>query len=427
LTNLSRSIACGAVLASSALLASCSEKLQNEAGCPILCPDQSGTVLNVALDATTLDTTVASISGIGTETGLLVASRGDSLDTRGIIRYDDIAMRFAPKPSDTTTAPVTRVDSAILTMRIDTTALKATDPVTLEAYDVDTTITSDSTVADTLTAPILRLFRADRLIGSQTYTRAQILDSLRYPISNAAVLKKAQTGARLRIGLRVRSASSAQIRILSTESGSPTRLSYRVSTDTAVHPVVLTPSSRTPANQSIVAGHLADYTIIAKSPAPAPPQTLNIGGLPPTRIYMRFDIPAAIVDSSTVVRAALVLTQLPNRTIDPKDSITVTPALVIAAKAVTDPTKASQIFAELRLNPLRVAVGDSGAKTIELAPAFSYWRGLDAAATPRAIVLRSELEGVSPLQARFFSMEAAPALRPKLLISYIRRVPLGLP
>jgi hypothetical protein len=152
-----------------------------------------------------------------------------------------------------------------------------------------------------------------------------------------------------------------------------------------------------------------------------------MGGLPPTRIYLRFDIPALIVDSSTVVRAALLLTQIPNRTIDPADSVTIAPALVLAAQAVTDPTKASQILAEIALNPLSFAVGDSGIKAVELAPVFGFWRGVNPVSTPRAIVLRSSSEGISPLQARFFSIEAAPALRPKLQISYIRRNPLGLP
>ena len=423
----SRFITGALAIASAALLASCSEKLENQAGCPILCPDQGGDVINVTLDATTLDTTVVSASGVGTEQGLLIASRGDSLDTRAIIRFDTIPGRFAPKAADTTTVAVTEVDSAYLAMRVDTASLKITGALTLEAYDVDTTLTNDSTVADTLTAPLLKLFRPDRLIGSATYTRAQVLDTLKYPISTAAILAKAKSGKRLRIGLRAVSSSSAQIRIFSAEAGAAPNLYYRVSPDTAIHPFLLSPYSKTPVNQSIVAAHLGDYTIIAKSPAPAPPQTLNMGGLPARRIYLRFNIPAEIVDSATVVRAALLLTQIPNRTIDPGDSVTVAPALVLAAQAVTDPTKASQILAEISLSPLSFAVGDSGIKTVELAPVFGFWRGTDPVSTPRAIVLRSLYEGISPLQARFFSREAAPALRPKLQISYIRRNPLGLP
>ncbi len=374
-----RIIRCSAILASALAIASCSEKLENDAGCPILCPDQSGSVQNVTLDAVVLDTTIASLSGLGTEQGLLIASRGDSLDTRAIIRYDSLPARYQP------------------------------------------------TVADTSTAVILSLFRPDRLISSQVYTRAQLTDTLRFAISNAVVLKKTQTGGRLRIGIRAVSTTSTQIRVYSAEAGAATRLFYRVSADTAIHPFLLTPHSNTPSGAPILAANLADYTVIAKSPAPAPPTTLNTGGLPPHRVYLRFDIPSVIVDSSTVIRAALILTQIPNRAIDPKDTVYVAPALVLAGKVVTDPAHASQILAEIQLESGRFAVGDSGARTIELAPAFGFWHNLNADATPRAIVLRSLFEGISPLEARFFSMEAPAALRPKLQISYVRHIQLGLP
>ncbi len=426
MTLQSRIIRCSAILASALAIASCSEKLENDAGCPILCPDQSGAVQNVTLDAVILDTTIASISGLGTEQGLLIASRGDSLDTRAIIRYDSLPARYQPNASDTTTAAVSLVDSAYLAMRVDTSSLKMTDPVTLEAYDVDTTYT-DPAVADTSTAVILQLFRPDRLIGSQVYTKTQLSDTLRFFISNAVVLNKAQTGGRLRIGLRAKSTTSTQIRIYSAEAGAATRLFYRVSADTAIHPFLFTPYSKTPSGAPILAANLADYTVIAKSPAPAPPTTLNTGGLPPRRVYFRFNIPSVIVDSSTVIRAALLLTQIPNRAIDPQDTVFVTAALVLAGKVVTDPARASQILAEIQLEPVRMAVGDSGTRAIELAPAFGFWHNLNAEATPRAIVLRSVFEGISPLEARFFSMEAAAGLRPKLQISYVRHVPLGLP
>jgi len=175
----SRLIIAAAAVSSAALLASCSEKLQNEAACPILCPNEGGTVQNVTLNAAIVDTTVASSSGTGTETGLLIAARGDSLDTRAVFRFDTLPARFIPKPGDTTSQAVSTVDSAYLLMHVDTTALKLTGSVTIEAYDVDTTFTSDSTVADTASAPVLALFRPDRLIGTQSFTRAQITDSIK--------------------------------------------------------------------------------------------------------------------------------------------------------------------------------------------------------------------------------------------------------
>jgi len=193
--------------------ASCSENLDSSGVCSVLCPLVGGDVQNVTLDAVVLDTTVQSLSGLGTEPGLLLASRGDTLDTRVIIRFDSLPATFAPKGD--TVRPITTVDGAYLQLRIDTLSIKGPGPVTIEAYDVDTTAN------DTSSAPVLALFRPDRFISSQSFNRADLKDTVKYYISNAAVLAKIQNKAQLRIGLRATGSSSSQMRIVSTEGGAP--------------------------------------------------------------------------------------------------------------------------------------------------------------------------------------------------------------
>jgi hypothetical protein len=274
---------------------------------------------------------------------------------------------------------------------------------------------------------VLALFRPDRFISSQTFTLAQLKDTVRYFISNATVLAKIQSVQPLRIGLRATGPVSSQLRLASTEGGIPPTLSFRATPDTATKPLVVTPFSRTPADESIAAGHLSDYTIIAKGPPPAPPLDLAVGGLPPRRTYFRFNIPLNIVDSSTVVRATLLLNQIPNSSLDPTDVLKLLPGLVLAGKSVTDPSKASQIATDIALDTVSVSPGGSGITQVELANAFPIWRTQSPDSTPRAIILRSITEGNSPLEIRFSSSEAAAALRPRLRISFTPRVPLGLP
>jgi hypothetical protein len=104
------------------------------------------------------------------------------------------------------------------------------------------------------------------------------------------------------------------------------------------------------------------------------------------------------------------------------------PSLVLAGKAVADPTKAAQIAADIALDTVRIMPGGSGLKEIELARAFTVWRTQSPDTVPRAIVLKTLDEGNSPLEIRFSSSEAAlAALRPRLRISYTSRVPLGIP
>ena len=400
--------------------ASCSENLDSSGVCSVLCPPVGGNVQNITLDAVVLDTTVQSLSGLGTEPGLLLASRGDTLDTRVIIRYDSLPFTFSPK-SDTA-RPITSVDSANLLLHIDTLSIKGASQVTIEAYDVDTT------ASDTSKAAVLALFRPDRFISSQVFNRADLKDTVRYYISNAAVLAKIQNKAQLRIGLRASGLTSAQMRIISTEGGSPPRLSFRATPDTATAPLTLSPFSRTPAGEAIIAYNLSDYTIIAKGPPPGSPSNLDVGGLPPRRVYVRFNIPLNIVDSATVVRATLLLNQIPNPLLDPTDTVLILPSLVLGGKAVTDPTKAAQIVADITLDTLRIMPGGSGLREIELARAFPIWRTQSPDTIPRAIVLKTLNEGNSPLEIRFSSSEeAVTLLRPRLRISYTSRVPLGIP
>jgi hypothetical protein len=257
-------------------------------------------------------------------------------------------------------------------------------------------------------------------------TNSQLKDTVNVPIPGDAIL--ARKGGRMRIGIRARADQSVQLRLLSQEgAGSPTILSYRVSPDTTIAKVVLAPSSKTPENQPILAQSFGDYTLLVKGTATGSPSQLNIGGLPARRVYMRFNIPQFIIDSVDVVRATLLLTQQPNTGLDPGDTVRIVPTVGLAANTVTDVAKAAQIAATVTSDTLKVTPAGSGLKSLELASVIALWRTQVASETPRSIILVSTLEGTSPLEARFYSAEAAPDLRPRLRISYSSRKSTGLP
>jgi hypothetical protein len=412
------------LLATAALFVStlsCSEKLDSSGVCAVLCPVIGGEVQNVTLDAIVIDTTVQSLSGLGTEPRLLLANRGDTLDTRVVLRFDSLPQTFVPAGVDTA-QPITTVDSAYVQFALDTLSIKGAEPVTIEAYDVDTTAN------DTATAAILALFRPDRFISSQTFARGELTDTLRYFISTDFILAKIQNKLPVRIGLRATGIASSQMLFGSTEALLPPIMFFRATPDTTTKPLAVTLFSRTPVGQKILAANLTDYTVIAKAPPPAGPTTLATGGLPPRRVYFRFDIPSNIIDSSTVVRATLLLNQVANPALDPTDSIQVLPQVILAGKIVTDPEKASQIIANISADTLTLHPGNSGLVNVELARAFALWHLQSPDTLPRAITLKSVSEGNSPLEIRFSSSEdVVAALRPRLRISFTKQIPLGLP
>jgi hypothetical protein len=401
------------------VIASCSENLDSSGVCPILCPAIGGDVQNITLDAVVFDTTVNSLSGLGSEPSLILASRGDTLETRVIIRFDSLPTTFIP--ANGTSTDITTVDSAYIQLKVDSLSIKGSGPYQIDAFDVDTTAN------DTSSAAILALFRPDRLISTQNFVRADLKDTVKYYISNAAVLAKIQAGARLRVGLQVTSPRSSQIRIASAEGGITPLLSFRATPDTTTHPLIVSPVSTTPGDDKIAASHLTDYTVIAKGPPAAPPGALAVGGFPPRRVYIRFDIPANIIDSTTVVRATLLLNQISNP-LDPTDTVFILPQLVLAGPAVTDPAKASQVVADISSDTAKVRPGDAGLTSIEMARAFGIWRTQKPDTLPRAIILKSLTEGNTPLEVRFSSVrDVSTALRPRLRISYTSRVPLRIP
>jgi hypothetical protein len=218
-----------------------------------------------------------------------------------------------------------------------------------------------------------------------------------------------------------------QFRIFSVQSGVPEQLRFRVSSDTSIKAIVLAPFSSTPVNQAQIASSLSDYTVLVKGTPPPPSGTLAIGGLPARRVYMQFVLPSFVVDTAQIVRATLLLTQIPNRSVDPGDTIRIVTNVSLAVKTVSDLTRASQIITIGSADTVRLTPGDSGVKELEIAPVISLWRSQKVDQTPRALVLTTTTDGQLALEARFFSIEAAPALRPRLRISYSTRKSTGLP
>jgi hypothetical protein len=167
-----------------ALTGACTEKLENNAGCPILCPDQGGEISTITIDAVTLDSTVSALQGQGTESSLLVATRGDTIDARAILRFDSIPDRFRKPGPDTASFEVTTVDSAFLRMRVDTIGGKIPASVTLDLYDVN------STAPDSAVAEIAALFTSDRLITSVALANTVLKDTINITLPPAAILSR---------------------------------------------------------------------------------------------------------------------------------------------------------------------------------------------------------------------------------------------
>jgi hypothetical protein len=402
----------------------CAENVTGSLGCPQLCSDQSAVLRDTVLTgAISLDSSLVGFPLLGSSREFSLIAQGDTADVRLVIRIDTLDNTYRATGA-TTDSAIARVDSATLIFAVDTSGgARPKLPFTIDAFDVDTTAN------DTLPATLIPLFRESRRIGTASFDPALVKDTVRVPIDNAVVLAKAKAGARLRIGLRVRSTASVRLRV-SAPLMLP-RVRYRVSTDTLVTPETAFVRSFTPTNDASIAAALGVYPVVARGQQAAPPPgRIAVGGISGARTFVRFNVPGILIDSVEVIRASLVFEQLPSRTAaSGTDTITVFVNPIVSGTPITDIFTASQFIGAAAglIDSVRLVPRDSGSRSFELVNLFRAWRSVGDANGIRAIVLRAKQEGGSAAELNFGSSEAVAALRPRLRITYVPRRGFGLP
>ncbi|MEO7964320.1 MAG: hypothetical protein ABIT38_10500, partial [Gemmatimonadaceae bacterium] len=327
--NRARSVALALIVGMGAI--ACSEDLEGGAACPSLCPGQDVQVQDTTFEAVSLDTTLVGFPALGLDPSLTLISRGDTVDVRAVVRFDSLPSTFLKNSGDST---ITALDSSYVIFIVRDTLTSVHGPVRIDAYDVDTT------AADSSIAAIRALFRSDRLIGGATFDSVAVKDSIKVPLNNAAVLRKVFNKQRLRVGFRATSVTAGRpvtVDLGSIDGGESPFLRFDPApADTSIKALIVSPISKTPSENTQLAADFADYAVVFAAPPPPETGTLSVGGLPARRSYLRFNIPAHILDSATVLRATLFLTQRPNRSVASHDTVAIIPQIVTAGVALTD-------------------------------------------------------------------------------------------
>jgi len=411
----------GAVL----VVTACTEEFQGGAACPLLCPQAQAPFVDTILNAIDLDTTLGPYPVLGLTTGALLASRGDTLETHVIVRFDNLPTTFSPNNQPVQEA-ITTIDSTVLRFFVDTTGSKAKGAFTVELFNVDTT------ESDSSAAVIRTLFRPDRKLSEVIVPAGALADSLRIPIPDAFVEQRIALAGRVRLGVRIVSTANAQLRLgaFAGGEGAP-RLTFDPASDTSYRPVDVVPRTGFVGSENDDALRLA-YTVYAltiRGSEPVPSGTVSVGAWPSRRAYFRFAVPRAIVESSTVVRAELLLTQRPSFSADRGDSIGVQPFIGVSTNAVSDLYLATSLAANGLLagvNPVRFVPQDSGQRAINIVSLVRGWSTIDSSVT-RFIALRIDGEGSFGGEIRFYDLSAPAALRPRLRITYLPRTEFAIP
>jgi hypothetical protein len=151
-------------------------------------------------------------------------------------------------------------------------------------------------------------------------------------------------------------------------------------------------------------------------PDPAP-GVLAVGGTPSARTLLRIALPAAVIDSSDIVRATLLLVPSQPALGAPGDSVQLRADRLAAdfgPKSPVDPTEVDT----LGIGTASVRIGSVDTTRLDITPLVRAWQ-LDSR-RPRALMLRVTPEGAGLAEVRFNDSDGASP--PGLHLTY---VPLG--
>jgi hypothetical protein len=148
---------------------------------------------------------------------------------------------------------------------------------------------------------------------------------------------------------------------------------------------------------------------------------LAVGGAPSARALLRFNLPARIRDSATIVRATLELTPVAPITGLPTD-----PARLLSSAVLADVGAKSPVSTVVGRVPEDTLVAGATGVSLEAVRLVELWLG--ATTRPTALVLSLNPEAGSFTRPVFYSTRAAdPAVRPRLRISYLLEFPFETP
>jgi hypothetical protein len=374
------------------ILAACQEQLALPSTCPDLCPGEGLVVHDTTIEAILdQDSTLTGYIGAYDVPALLVSNglpagdartwaifskRPDSifvLGTRYAYTIDSMEFQLPVLARDTSVKGLEIVVHRIPFVD-STTTLAALDQNLTAATAVDSVVLPDTLAVGTLHLKI-------------------------HPEAWAKLLPDSTDTTRFAVGFRIKAPVPTGLRFGSNLIGSgPTYVTYATAptTDTTLRKQTIN-----------VPNDTANY-VIAEPPL-SNPDNIFMGGRSGSRTVLRFNLPKAIRDSSTVLRATLELTlTAPVSGIrDDKAAIQVLTALLdVGAKSPAFPNA---------VGSLTIEPGASGLQQIEVFGPVGSWFG--PGGLKPTLLLGLTPEGGTFARPEFFSTRALTG-RPRLRITY---------
>ena len=405
--------------------AACVERLQAPGHCPDFCPSGQVTISDTLLTTNIYGDSAFRGYVLAHQSTVMLAallpgfppSPSDTLDGRPIFRVNGVGSRFSISTADTSTGAILGADSARLQVWI-TRHDTATHNLRLALYRLPITIDSTTTFTDlagSFTDSLLKQVNIDTLLtlpGRKDSVTGDsiVVDSLNQRlvlslklIAPAARYLGTDSGT-VSYGIRIAADTLASIALGKGSLGPSLQWYLRV--DSLGMPVARNP---------VVLG--APFASFVFTPPPASVDTtLAVGGVPSVQSMLRVNVPSVLKDSARIIRGTLILVPAVPARGAPGDSFVVDVRSVLADFGAKSPL-------DLRVaDSTIIHPGSTDTVQIEVTNLMQVW-ALDAT-HPTILVLRPRYPVQSFGEIHFYPSRA-PALRPALQVTYVRKFPFG--
>ena len=390
-----------AVVALSAIVAACSEELTQPGQCPELCP--GGTPQGEEEILTALSNEDSTFTGYTARANGTVMLVGSGAPTPADTSFGVIVFKARPATvllRDTARAyTVDSVRLSVLAASHDTAARHVRVQLYRLPSSLDTTALAYPAIAAFFTPA--NLIGGDQLPDTAAADTVRLL--LKGPALSTVALQPADAG-RLVVGVSVTGDTPTGARIGNHRGAFPPEfLSY-------VKPIA--PAAAT--TVLLVTPSFSDY-VSRQEPVPDP-VLLTVGGVPSSRVLVRFPWPAKLRDSATIVRATLEL--VPAEPVAGVRNETGT----LDVRGLAADFGAKSPIEPVSLGSLTMPFGTTDTVRVKVANVVRFWQG---GVRPPAVFLSIEPEVESFSRGVFGSTRSGAP--PRIRVNFLPRFPFSRP
>ena len=391
-----------------AAIGGCQERLTAPAECPELCPGGGSRVFDTVIHPLpNSDTSFTGYIARNSARALLVSNGLTASEDRAVIRFQVRQDSLKPGPTDSL-RPYT-VDSVHVNLNLvarDTLV----NGLKLYLYRIDPAVDLDDTFA-TIEAQLVPTAIIDSIEVPDSVNSGEVRARL-LGADLAKVALPVGTGGVLAIGVSMAADQPSGVRLGAVASStSPTFVSF----------VTLDVEDTAATRFQTVTRQPSFNAFVTEVPQVPDPAFLTVGGEPSSRALLRFDLPAPIEDSATVVRATLEL--IPQSTILglPSD-----PAGLLASALLADLGAKSPVTTDTRFIAAdSLAIGSADTVRLDVTSIVRLWQSTSE--RPEAIFLSLSPEAGSFTRPVFGSTRSGTVGPPRLRISYLKSFPFESP